>query len=54
MASNYNNNKTKKNFFQMEFDFWTKNDVTTAKKWARSEECRIPNKRVAWGGRLHK
>lgn len=39
---------------QMEFDFWTKNDVATAMKWSKAEECRIPNKRVARGGRLHK
>lgn len=38
----------------MEFDLWTKNDVARTHKWARAEECRIPNKRVAKGGRLHK
>lgn len=40
--------------FKMEFDFWTKNDVATVLRWSRAEECRIPNKRVARGGRLHK
>ncbi|CAB1121319.1 unnamed protein product [Ectocarpus sp. CCAP 1310/34] len=39
---------------KMEFDLWTKADVTTTRNWARAEECRIPNKRVAKGGRLHK
>ncbi|CAM9557496.1 unnamed protein product [Scytosiphon promiscuus] len=39
---------------KMEFDLWTKKDVATVKTWARAEECRIPNKRVAKGGRLHK
>lgn len=38
----------------MEFDLWTKKDVDAVKRWARAEQCRIPNKRVARGGRLHK
>lgn len=38
----------------MEFDIWTKKDATKTLAWARAEECRIPNKRVAKGGRLHK
>ncbi|CBN77165.1 expressed unknown protein [Ectocarpus siliculosus] len=39
---------------KMEFDLWTKTDVTKTRNWAKAEECRIPNKRVAKGGRLHK
>ncbi|CAM9501976.1 unnamed protein product [Pylaiella littoralis] len=39
---------------KMEFDFWTKKDVATVQRWSKAEECRIPNKRVAGGGRLHK
>eukprot|EP00903_Cladosiphon_okamuranus_P007071 g6872.t1 len=38
----------------MDFDLWTKTDVAKAHRWARAEGCRIPNKRVAKGGRLHK
>lgn len=39
---------------QVEFDLWTRQDVARTLAWARAEECRIPNKRVAKGGRLHK
>ncbi|CAM9708333.1 unnamed protein product [Laminaria digitata] len=39
---------------QFEFDIWNKKDVNVTITWCRAEECRIPNKRVARGGRLHK
>eukprot|EP00904_Undaria_pinnatifida_P009452 jgi/Undpi1/5637/HiC_scaffold_2.g00912.m1 len=39
---------------QFEFDLWQKKDVNITLAWCRAEECRIPNKRVARGGRLHK
>ncbi|CAN0165940.1 unnamed protein product [Ascophyllum nodosum] len=39
---------------QMEYDLWTRGDVAETQKWVYAEECRVPNKRMAKGGRLHK
>ncbi|CAM9299781.1 unnamed protein product [Discosporangium mesarthrocarpum] len=36
------------------YDIWTRDDVKGCHSWARGESCRIPNKRLAKGGRLHK
>ncbi|CAM9451498.1 unnamed protein product [Choristocarpus tenellus] len=36
------------------YDIWSKDDVNGCFAWAKRESCRIPNKRVAKGGRLHK